>query len=156
MSTTLIDEITVVLNNMKETGKVDLSLAKNLDALATVFKESQEKWLTSRNARVGIFLYYAARNCALVVSRMKERFLSLNEGDGNVKIADESLQVVGLIRDLLDLTRKEKPDEGITKLVIERVRQLRAAATNIKLVQAQEKELEDVDKLFNYLSKLKK
>ncbi|MGH9909575.1 MAG: hypothetical protein ACRD32_02945, partial [Nitrososphaerales archaeon] len=102
MSTTLIDEITVVLNNMKETGKVDLSLAKNLDALATVFKEAQEKWLMSRNTKVNIYFYYAARNAALVVSRMKERFLSLNEGDGNAKIADESLQIVGLIRELFD------------------------------------------------------
>lgn len=156
MSTTLIDEITVVLNNMKETGKVDLSLAKNLDALATVFKESQEKWLMSRNTKVNIYFYYAARNAALVVSRMKERFLSLNEGDVNAKIADESLQVVGLIRELLDFVRQEKPDEGVTKVIIERVKQLRALATNAKLVQTQEKELEDVDKLLGYMSKLKR
>lgn len=156
MSTTLIDEITVVLNNMKETGKVDLSLAKNLDTLATVFKESQEKWLMSRNTRVNIYFYYAARNAALVVSRMKERFLSLNEGDVNAKIADESLQVVGLIRELLDFVRQEKPDEGVTKVIIERVKQLRALATNAKLVQTQEKELEDVDKLLGYMSKLKR
>lgn len=156
MSTTLIDEITVVLNNMKETGKVDLSLAKNLDTLATVFKESQEKWLMSRNTKVNIYFYYAARNAALVVSRMKERFLSLNEGDVNAKIADESLQVVGLIRELLDFVRQEKPDEGVTKVIIERVKQLRALATNAKLVQTQEKELEDVDKLLGYMSKLKR
>lgn len=156
MSTTLIDEITVVLNNMKETGKVDLSLAKNLDALATVFKESQEKWLMSRNTKVNIYFYYAARNAALVVSRMKERFLSLNEGDGNAKIADESLQVVGLIRELFDFVRQEKPDEGVTKVIIERVKQLRALATDAKLVQTQEKELEDVDKLLGYMSKLKR
>ncbi len=156
MSIALIDEISVALNGMKETGKVDPSIANNLETLANAFKESQEKWLTSRNARVGIFLYYAARNAALVVSRMKERFLSSNAVDVDPKIAEESLQVIGLIRELLDFTRKEKPDEGITKLVIERVRQLRAVATNAKLVQVQEKELEDVDKLFNYLYKLKK
>ncbi len=156
MSTALIDEITVALNSMKETGKADPSIANNLDTLANAFKESQEKWLTSRNAKVGMFLYYAARNAALVVSRMKERFLSPDAVNGNPKIAEESLQVVGLIRELLNFTQKEKPDEGITKLIIERVRQLRAVASNAKLVQAQEKELEDVDKLFNYLSKLKK
>jgi hypothetical protein len=141
---------------MKETGKVDQSITTNLDTLAKVFKEAQEKWLTSRNARLGIFFYYAARNAALVVSRMKERFLSTNQVDGNAKIADESLQVVGLIRELFDLTRNEKADDTTTKLIIERVKTLRKVATDIKLVQVQEKELEDVDKLFNYLSKLRK
>ena len=156
MSTALIDEITVVLNSMKETGKVDPSIVNNLDGLANMFKESQEKWLTSRNTKVSIYFYYAARNAGLVVSRMKERFLSTNAVDANPKIAEESLQVIGLIRELLDLTQKEKPDEGITKLIIERVRQLRAVAADTKLVQAQEKELEDVDKLLNYMSKLKR
>ncbi len=156
MSIALVDEITVALNNMKETGKADPSIANNLGTLADAFKESQEKWLTARNARAGIFLYYAARNAALVVSRMKERFLSPDVVNGNMKLAEESLKVVGLIRELLNFTQKEKPDEGNAKLIIERVRQLRAVATDIRLVQAQEKELEDVDKLFNYLYKLKK
>jgi len=141
---------------MKETGKVDPSIVNSLDRLVNVFKESQEKWLTSRNAKVGMFLYYAARNATLVVSRMKERFFSSDAVNGNPKIAEESLQVVGLVRELLDFTQKEKPDESITRLIIERVRQLRTAASNAKLVQPQEKELEDVDRLFNYLSKLKK
>lgn len=155
MSTTLIDEITVVLNNMKETGRADLTIIKNFDTLVTIFKESQEKWLLSRNTRVNIYFYYAARNAALVVSRMKERFLSLT-GDGNEKIAEESLQLFGLIRELLDFVRQEKPVEGITKAIIEKVKQLRALATDAKLMQAQEKELEDVDKLLGYMSKLKK
>ena len=153
---TALDEVISALNNMKETGKVDQSITTNLDILAKVFKEAQEKWLTSRNARLGIFFYYAARNAALVVSRMKERFLSTNQVDGNAKIADESLQVVGLVRELFDLTRNEKADDATTKLIIERVKTLRKVATDIKLVQVQEKELEDVDKLFNYLSKLRK
>ncbi|MFY3739702.1 MAG: hypothetical protein HMLIMOIP_000121 [Candidatus Nitrosomirales archaeon] len=153
---TALDEVISALNNMKETGKVDQSITTNLDTLAKVFKEAQEKWLTSRNARLGIFFYYAARNAALVVSRMKERFLSANQVDGNAKIADESLQVVGLVRELFDLTRNEKADDATTKLIIERVKTLRKVATDIKLVQVQEKELEDVDKLFNYLSKLRK
>ena len=153
---TALDEVISALNNMKETGKVDQSITTNLDILAKVFKEAQEKWLTSRNARLGIFFYYAARNAALVVSRMKERFLSTNQVDGNAKIADESLQVVGLVRELFDLTRNEKADDATTKLIIERVKTLRKVATDTKLVQVQEKELEDVDKLFNYLSKLRK
>lgn len=153
---TALDEVISALNNMKETGKVDQSITTNLDTLAKVFKEAQEKWLTSRNTRLGIFFYYAARNAALVVSRMKDRFLSTNQVDGNAKIADESLQVVGLVRELFDLTRNEKADDATTKLIIERVKTLRKVATDIKLVQVQEKELEDVDKLFNYLSKLRK
>jgi uncharacterized protein (UPF0305 family) len=54
------------------------------------------------------------------------------------------------------MTGNEKPDDAMTKLVIERVKQLRTVGTNMKLIQTQEKELEDVDKLFNYLSKLRK
>lgn len=156
MSSALIDEITVALNSIKETSNVDQSLVNNLDGLANVFKESQEKWLTSRNTKVSIFFYYAARNAALVVSRMKERFLSSHDPDKNPQIAEESLQIVGLIRELLDLTQNEKPDEGTTKLIIERVKQLRTAAGNAKLLQPQEKELEDIDKLLNYLSRLRK
>ena len=156
MSAALIEEITVALNSMKQTGKADPSMVNSLDRLANAFKESQEKWLTSRNTKVSIYFYYAARNAGLVVSRMKERFLSSNAVDENPKIAEESLQVVGLVRELSDLTQNEKPDESITKLIIERVKQLRAAAIDAKLIQTQEKELEDVDKLLTYLSKLRR
>jgi hypothetical protein len=140
---------------MKETAKVDQSIVNNLDALFNMFVESQEKWLTSRNTRVNIYFYYAARNAGLVVSRMKERFLS-NETDENSKIVEESLQVISLIGEILNLTQNEKPDEGAPKLVMERVKELRTLAINTKLMQAQEKELEDVDKLLNYLSRLRK
>lgn len=156
MSTALIDQVTASLNNMKETGKVDQSITINLTSLVNVFKELQEKWLISRNTRVNIFFYYAARNAALVVSRMKERIISANEVDGNTKIAEELLRVMDLIQELLEMTGNEKPDDAMTKLIIERVRQLRTVAINMKLMQAQEKELEDIDKLFNYLSKLRR
>ena len=156
MSTALIDEITAALHNMKETGKADQSITNRLEALANMFKESQERWLTSRNTRVSIYFYYAARNAALVVSRMKERFLSLNEVDGNTSVAEQSLPIIVSVKDLLELTRNEKPDEATAKLIIERVKELRRLATDTRLVQAQEKELEDIDKLLNYLSKLRK
>ncbi|MGH9921336.1 MAG: hypothetical protein ACRD38_01140 [Nitrososphaerales archaeon] len=156
MSTALMDEVTAALNKMKETGNVDQSIATNLVSLSNVFRELQEKWLTSRNTKVNIFFYYAARNAALVVSRMKERIVSATEDSGNKKTAEELLQVVGLIRELLEMTGNEKPDDAMTKSVIERVKQLRTVGTNMKLIQIQEKELEDVDKLFNYLSKLRR
>jgi hypothetical protein len=156
MSTALMDEVTAALNKMKETGNVDQSITTNLTSLSNVFRELQEKWLTSRNTKVNIFFYYAARNAALVVSRMKERIVSATEDNENKKTAEELLQVLGLIRELLEMTRNEKPDDAMTKLVIERVKQLRTVGTNMKLIQTQEKELEDVDKLFNYLSKLRK
>jgi len=140
---------------MRETSKVDQSIVNNLDGLANVFKESQEKWLTSKNTKVSIYFYYAARNAALVVSRMKERFLSSTTNE-NSQMAEESLQVIGLIRELLDLTQNEKPDEDVIKLSIEKVRQLRTVAADTRLIQAQEKELEDIDKLLNYLSKLRR
>lgn len=151
-----MDEVTAALNKMKETGNVDQSITTNLTSLSNVFRELQEKWLTSRNTKVNIFFYYAARNAALVVSRMKERIVSATEDNENKKTAEELLQVLGLIRELLEMTRNEKPDDAMTKLVIERVKQLRTVGTNMKLIQTQEKELEDVDKLFNYLSKLRK
>ncbi|MFQ5940905.1 MAG: hypothetical protein ACE5KA_04315 [Nitrososphaerales archaeon] len=141
---------------MKETAKVDQSIVDKLEGLANVFTEYQEKWLTSRNTKVAIYFYYAARNAALVVSRIRERFLSSKGTNENPKIAEESLQVVGLIGELLDLTQNEKPDEGTTKLIIERVGELRKVATKTKLVETQEKELEDIDKLLTYLSKLRR
>ncbi len=156
MSTALIDQLTAALNSMKETGKVDQSITTNLTSLVNIFRELQEKWLISRNTRVNIFFYYAARNAVLVVSRMKERIGSANEVDGNTKIAEELLQVLGLVRELLEMTGNEKPDDAMTKLIIERVKQLRTVAISMKLMQPQEKELEDIDKLFNYLSKLRR
>jgi hypothetical protein len=155
LSAALINEIAVALNGMKETSIVDQSIVNNLNGLANMFIESQEKWLTSRNTRVNIYFYYAARIAGLVVSRMKARFLS-DGARGDPKIAEESLQVLGLIGAIHDLTKQDKPDESAAKLVMERVRELRAVATNTKLMQAQEKELEDVDKLVAYLSKLRR
>lgn len=156
MSTALINEITIALTNMKETTKADQSIANNLDELANIFKEYEEKWLMSRNTRINIYFYYAARNAALVVSRMKERLISSTETHTNPATIEELLQVVGLLKELLDMVKNEKPDEEVAKLAIEKVRQLRTIATNAKLVEAKEKELEDVDKLLTYLSKLRK
>ena len=152
----LIDEITQLLNRMKETGQVDLSITKNLDGLASLFKESKEKWLISPNTKINLYFYYGARVAELVVSRMKERFLSSNEVSANSKIVEDSLQMTGLLGDLLGLTQKKLPDDDSVKLVIERTKQLRAIATDKKLLQPQEKELEDVDKLLSYISKLRK
>jgi len=152
----LIDEIIESLNRMKETGKADLSIVNNLDGLANVFKESKEKWLISPNTKVNLYFYYAARIAELVVYRMKERFLSSNQVDEIAEIVEASLQVVGLLGDLFNLTQKKLPDEDSTKMVIERTRQLRTVATDTKLLQSQEKELEDVDKLLRYISKLRK
>ena len=152
----LIDEITTSLNKMKETGKVDLSIANSLDSLSNLFKESKERWLMSPNTKINLYFYYAARIAELVVSRIKERFLSSSQVDTDSKIVEDSLQVAGLLGDLLGLTQKKLPDEDSVKLVIERTRQLRAVATNVKLLESQEKELEDVDKLLSYMSKLRK
>jgi len=152
----LIDEITTSLNKMKETGKVDLSIANSLDSLSNLFKESKERWLMSPNTKINLYFYYGARIAELVVSRIKERFLSSSQVDADSKIVEDSLQVSGLLGDMLGLTQKKLPDEDSVKLVIERTRQLRAVATNVKLLESQEKELEDVDKLLSYMSKLRK
>jgi len=152
----LIDEITTSLNNMKQSGKVDLSIVNNLEVLSNLFKESKERWLMSSNTKINLYFYYAARVAELVVSRVKERFLSSNQVDANLRIIEDSLQVTGLLRDLHDLTQKKLPDEDSTKLVVERTRQLRVVATNVNILQMQEKELEDVDKLLRYISKLRK
>ncbi len=154
MSAALINEITIALNRMKETAKADQPLTNSLDGLANLCKEYQEKWLMSRNTRINIYLYYAARNSALVVSRMKESLLS-NEAQDS-KIIEWLLQAVGLIKELLDMVQNEKLDEAVAKSAIDKVKQLRTIAASARLVQAQEKELEDVDKLLTYLSKLRK
>lgn len=142
----LMDEITDALNGMEETGKVDLSIVKNLDKVTDLFKASEEKWLTTPNTKQSFYFYYAARNAELVLSKMKERFMSSKQVNDNPKVAEDSLQIVGLLGDLLDLTRIEKPDDRITKLAIERVRQLRAVAADTKLLQSEDKELEGIDK----------
>jgi len=141
---------------MKETGKVDPSIVTNLDTLANLFREYKEKWLMSPNTKVNLYFYYGARIAELVVSRMKERFLSSQQADEGSKAAEDSLQVAGFLRDLLDLTQKKLPDDDSTKSVIERTKQLRTVATDIKFLQPQEKELQDVDKLLGYISRLRR
>ncbi|MFQ5970171.1 MAG: hypothetical protein ACE5J2_06750 [Nitrososphaerales archaeon] len=150
MSTVLIDEITRALNRMKATGEFDQSIVNVLDRLANLFRESKEKWLTAPGTKASFYFFYGARNAELVIYRMKERFLSSKQVNDNLKIVDDSLQIIGLLAELLDLTRKEKPDGAVTKLTIEKVKELREVAANTKLLLAEEKELEDVDKLFQY------
>jgi hypothetical protein len=140
---------------MRETSNIDQSIVNKLDALANLFKEHKEKWLLSPNTKINLYFYYAARIAELIVSRMKEKFISSQAG-ANSSIAEDSLQLVALLGEVLGLTQKKLPDEESTKLVIERTKQLRAVATDKKLLQSQEKELEDVDKLLGYLSRLRR
>lgn len=154
--TVLIDEITNELNKIKESGKVDQAIVSNLDALANSFREYKEKWLMSPNTKVNLYFYYGARIAELVASRMKERFLSSQQADEGSKTAEDSLKVTTLLGDLIGLAQKKLPDDDSVKLVIERTKQLRVVATDVKFLQPKEKELEDVDKLLSYISRLRK
>jgi hypothetical protein len=148
-----VEDITAALKKMKESDAIDLSIINMLDALGSIFKDYVERWLTSRNTKVNLYFYYAARNAQLIISRLKERFTSADSGK---EVVDITLQMIGLLGDVLDLVRNERPDEAATKSVIERARTLRSTATELQILNSPEKELEDVDKLMNYMSKLRK
>jgi hypothetical protein len=150
----LIDEVRDSLEMIKTTGKVDQSLLGKLDELSNLFKGHKEMWLMSPNTRINLYFYYAARIAELVAVRIKERlFVQVYENNKNLEI---SQNLIALLGDVLDLTQKKLPDEASVKSVMERSRELRAIATTAKLLEPNEKELLDVDKLLSYLSKLRK
>lgn len=153
---TLIEEVTMALNNTKERGVADQSLLNSLEALSSTYRGYVEKWLISRNTKVNIYFYYAARNAQIVVQRTKERFASANDSDEIRRTVDLALQTIVILGQVLELVMVEKPDEAATKSVIEQAKRLRAVATETHILQSPERALEDVDKLLNYMLKLRK
>lgn len=146
MSSAVIESITNSLNKMEEEGKVDLSIVNTLDELNTYFRQIQDKWLRSKEREHSFYFYYATRNAQLVIEKMKDRFLTSQTNKDNPQIAEDSLVLVPILGDLLQLTDRDTANAQLANRTIERVRQLRAIAYDVRLLPSPNKELEQSDK----------
>ena len=145
MTSAQISRIVNSLNEMEEKGVVDKSIVKDLDALASEFQAAEKKWLTSTNTRLSFYFYYAARNALFVIAKMKERFQNAQPKNDNPVVAEKSLELVGVLGEILSLTQEGKSEEHVAYVVSNRARQLRDIASTAGLLQTEEKELEGID-----------
>src|SRR5487761_326793 len=144
MTSTQISKIVDALNKMEERKEVDISIVKDLEELTASFEKSEQRWLESLDTKLSFYFYYAARNAILIISRMMERFLKAKEKQDNPVVAEDSLEIVGILGEILDLTQEGKADQYVAEFVINRTRQLREIAASTGLLQSEEKELEGI------------
>lgn len=136
--TTLLDQMTKSLNKMEDTGKVDILILNDLKKLEKKLLEIEEKWLKSGH-KDSFFFYQGVRNVELILERMMERFEKSLEENDNPQIAKDTLALIPLVSDLIQLTGREKLDSSSVNQILERTRQLRNKAAETNLIEVEEK-----------------
>lgn len=146
MTKQIFQNITDSLYQMEDTGKVDLAILKDLSELQSVFKNIQTKWLESKS-KESFYFYHGARNAEFILDKMKERFEKSQEAHDNPQIAEDSLVVIPLMSEVLNLTEADNNvDEQMVRQIVERTRQLRQVASDMNLVESREKDESLLDK----------
>lgn len=145
MTTQVLQQITDSLYRMEDTGKVEFSILKNLNELRQIFKNTETKWLESKNSN-SFYFYQGARNAEFVLDRMMERFEKSQEAHDNPKIAEDSLIIIPLMSEILNLTEGNSIDESKIRQIVERIRQLRTTAADVNLIQSRDKDISLLDK----------
>jgi len=145
MTDRVLQQITDSLYHMEDTGKVDRSILKDLNQLQQIFKKTQTKWLEDKSSN-SFYFYQGARNAEFILERMVERFEKSQEAHDNPQIAEDSLVIIPLMSEILNLTAENIVDEATIRQIVERTRQLRNAAAEVNLIESRKKDLSLIDK----------
>lgn len=98
----IFQEINDSLNRMEDTGKVDMSILDSLEKLERILRKIKTKWLGHSNTDA-FYFYQAMKNVELILGKMKERFKNSKIKNDNPKIAKDSLTLMPVIDDILQV-----------------------------------------------------
>jgi len=144
MSVTLLDEITGRVNKMEDEGKVDLDILHDLDKLKDGLLAIEDKWVNN-SSRDSFYFYQAIRNVELILERVVERFAAAKERHDNPQIALDTLAIIPIASDIIQLTESGAVEHDKIDRVLERTRQLRDKAAETSLIESDARNLKDVD-----------
>lgn len=140
-----MQQITDNLNNMEATGKVDLTILKDLSALRDLLIQLKRRWLENKSSD-GYYFYQGLRNIELMLDKMQERFETFQENHDNPKIAEDSLKLFHSVNDLMQLTESDKITNETINKILSKTRDLRNVAAHQNLIEPPEVDKELIDK----------
>lgn len=130
---------------MDETEKIDLAILNSLSKLRDLLKGIKSRWLKVENSD-GFYFYQAARNTELILDKMESRFKDSQKADDNPKIAEDSLILLPVMDEILEITQSYKVSEDSINEVLGRTRDLRKQAASTNLLEPLEANKECIDK----------
>ena len=110
-----------------------------------LLNDIKSKWLEVEDSD-GFYFYQAARNTKLILDRIEHRFKNSQEANDNPKIAEESLALLPIIDDILEITQTYRISEDSINNVLDRTHDLRNQAANRDLIEPLEINRECIDK----------
>ena len=140
-----MDEIEASLNNMEKSGKVDVGVLKSVGKLRKSLAVLKSKWLDESDTDA-FYFYHAIYSTEMILDRMDERFKNAVQAGDNPKIAEDSLAVMGPMRDLLDAVDADHISERTIDTVLESTYSLLTVAYNVDLRENIEKNWALIDK----------
>lgn len=145
MSATLLDAITNRVNKMEDEGVVDITIIDDLEKFKQKLLEIEDKWL-SINHKNSFYFYQGIRDVELILERMVQRFKTSKENRDNPQIALDTLSVIPIANEILQIAEHGKTDDATVTQILERIHQLRDKANETNLLESDETNLSILDK----------
>ena len=130
----ILVEIERSLDKMEGAGRADLAILGSLSKLRDLLKSIKSRWLDVEDSD-GFYFYQAARNTELILDRMEHRFKNSQKANDNPRIAEDSLILLPVIDEILDITQSYKVDERSINKMLNRTRDLRNRAVDTDLIE---------------------
>ncbi len=145
MSAALLDHITDRINKMEDDGAVDEAIVDDLDELKQKLLDVEDRWL-SVDDKNSFYFYQGIRDVELILERMVERFKAAKIKHDNPQIALDTLAVIPIVNEIIQIAEHGKADDAAVNQILERTHQLRDKAHETNLIESDERNLHEVDK----------
>ena len=145
MPATLLDHITDRVNKMEDDGVVDETIVDDLDEFKQKLLDVEDKWL-SINDKNSFYFYQGVRDVELILERMVERFKTAKTRHDNPQIALDTLSVIPIASEIIQIAEHGKTDDATVNQILERTHQLRDKANETNLIESDERNLHEIDK----------
>lgn len=144
MKNQVLVEIKDSLDKMEKIG-IDMTILQSLDKLRQLLKERKARWLDVQNSD-GFYFYQAIRNLELILGKMEHRFKNSQKSNDNPKIAEDSLELLPSIENILNITSVFDINDQTINRVLKDTQHLRNVASNTNLIESLETSRESIDK----------
>lgn len=134
---------------MEDEGKINLTIVNDLDVAIQVNRENENFWISyPGDASTSFTLYHASRNMKLITEKIKKRVLNAAKNSDNPTIANNSIQILPLMSEILFsiMTMKENFQQKKVNYIDNQIRLLRENSFNLELLPTVNEEIKGLDK----------
>ena len=133
------------LEQMQQSGKVDLAILDDIITLNETLKTIKGKWFEIADSN-GFYFYQATRNVELILGKMEHRFTNSHEAKEPLKIIQDSLMVLSHMDDVLEAIQKFTIKPQMVNDVLQKTYSLRDKAIDVNLLESLEVSREGINR----------